>query len=67
MKRILMVLTVALVVVGMVVVMAMPAFARHAQSGPQGTGQTVTHQGNSTHSPVISCHHGAPGSSGSAC
>jgi hypothetical protein len=41
------------------------AFAKQAQTF--GGGQTTTFQGNSTNSPVVECHHGAPGSSGSAC
>ena len=41
------------------------AFAKQAQTF--GGGKTETHQGNSEHSPVVSCHHGAPGSSGSGC
>ena len=58
MKRILMVLTVALVMVAMVVVMAMPALSKQATSGPQGTGQTVTYTGNSTNSKPASCVQG---------
>jgi hypothetical protein len=43
------------------------AFAKHAQTGPQGSGCTTTYQGNSTNSPVISSHHGSANSSGSTC
>jgi hypothetical protein len=41
------------------------AFAKQAQNFEQG--QTTTHQGNSTNSPVVSCHHGSPNSNGSDC
>ena len=41
------------------------AFAKQAQTGPQGTGCTTTYQGNSTNSPVVSSNHGQGG--GSAC
>jgi hypothetical protein len=41
------------------------AFAKQAEVFEKG--QTTTHQGNSENSPVVDCHHGAPGSSGSAC
>ena len=41
------------------------AFAKQATTFERG--QTTTHQGNSENSPVVSCHHGAPGSNGSAC
>ena len=40
-------------------------FAKQAQTF--GKGQTTTYQGNSTNSPVVSCHHGSPGSNGSGC
>jgi hypothetical protein len=41
------------------------AFAKQAQTFEKG--QTTTHQGNSENSPVVSCHHGSPGSNGSGC
>ena len=41
------------------------AFAKQAQTGPQGSGCTTTYQGNSTNSPVVSSNHGQGG--GSAC
>jgi hypothetical protein len=41
------------------------AFAKQATTFSKG--ETTTHQGNSTNSPVVSCHHGAPGSNGSGC
>jgi len=41
------------------------AFAKQAQTGPQGSGCTTTFQGNSTNSPVVSSNHGQGG--GSAC
>jgi hypothetical protein len=41
------------------------AFAKQAETGPQGSGCTTTHQGNSTNSPVVSSNHGQGG--GSAC
>ena len=41
------------------------AFAKQATTFEKG--KTETHQGNSENSPVVSCHHGAPGSSGSEC
>ena len=41
------------------------AFAKHATTGPQGSGCTTTYQGNSTNSPVVSSNHGQGG--GSAC
>ena len=41
------------------------AFAKQAQTFEKG--KTTTHQGNSTNSPVVECHHGAPHSSGSGC
>jgi hypothetical protein len=66
MKRIIMVLAVAALLVAMVAFTVAPAFAKHAQQGPQGTGSTATYQGNSTNSPVIDCHRGAPGSNGPA-
>jgi hypothetical protein len=43
------------------------AFAKHATTGPQGSGCTTTYQGNSTNSPVVSSHHGSSGSNGSTC
>ena len=64
MRRILMVLAVAALLVAMVAYTVAPAFATHAQTGPQGTGKTVTYQGNSTNSPQVSCVHGK---SGTAC
>jgi hypothetical protein len=66
-KRILTVLALALIVAAVMAVTVGPALAKQATSGPQGTGQTVTHQGNSTNSPVVACHHGSAGSSGSSC
>jgi hypothetical protein len=65
MRRILMVLAVAALLVAMVAFTVAPAFAKQATTFQRGT--TTVHQGNSTHSPVIACHHGAPGSNGSAC
>ena len=65
MKRILLVLTVALMMAAMMAAMVAPAFAKHAQTFSHG--QTATYQGNSTNSPQISCHHGSPGSNGSPC
>jgi len=41
------------------------AFAKQAETGPQGSGCTTTYQGNSTNSPVVSSNHGQGG--GSAC
>jgi hypothetical protein len=41
------------------------AFAKQAQEGPQGTGCTTTHQGNSTSSPVVSSNRGGPNSQSS--
>jgi hypothetical protein len=41
------------------------AFAKQAQTGPQGSGCTTTYQGNSTNSPVVSSNHGQ--GNGSAC
>jgi hypothetical protein len=41
------------------------AFAKQAQNFERG--QTTTHQGNSTNSPVVDCHHGSPNSNGSDC
>jgi hypothetical protein len=41
------------------------AFAKQAQTFEKG--KTETHQGNSTNSPVVDCHHGSPGSNGSDC
>jgi hypothetical protein len=41
------------------------AFAKQAETGPQGSGCTTTFQGNSTNSPVVSSNHGQGG--GSAC
>ena len=38
------------------------AFAKQAQEGPQGTGCTETHQGNSTNSPVVDSNRGGPNS-----
>jgi hypothetical protein len=63
-RRIVLLLVVALVVVALAVG---PASAKQAVEGPQGTGKTETHQGNSVNSPVVACHHGAAGSSGSEC
>jgi hypothetical protein len=39
------------------------AFAKQAQTGPQGSGCTTTYQGNSTNSPVVSTAHGQGGGS----
>jgi len=66
-KRVLLVLVVALVMAAMLALTVGPALAKQATSGPQGTGQTETHQGNSLNSPVVDCHHGSAGSSGSSC
>jgi hypothetical protein len=41
------------------------AFGKQLQTFDKG--KTETHQGNSEHSPVVSCHHGSPGSNGSPC
>ena len=41
------------------------AFAKQAQDFSGG--QTTQYQGNSTNSPVVSCHHGSPNSNGSDC
>ena len=65
MKRIIMMLAVAALMVAMVAYTVAPAFAKHATTFERG--QTATYQGNSTNSPQISCHHGAPGSNGSGC
>jgi hypothetical protein len=62
-KRILLLVT-ALVMALMMSLGGM-AFAKQAQTGPQGTGCTTTYQGNSTNSPVVSSNHGQGG--GSAC
>ena len=65
MKRIIMMLMVAALLVAMVAFTVAPAFAKQKTTFQRG--QTTVHQGNSVHSPVIACHHGAPGSQGSAC
>jgi hypothetical protein len=65
MKRIILMLTVAAMLVVAMTVPAAPAFAKQKTTFQQG--QTTTHQGNSVNSPVVSCHHGSPGSNGSAC
>jgi hypothetical protein len=62
-KRILLLVT-ALVMALMMSLGGM-AFAKQAQTGPQGSGCTTTYQGNSTNSPVVSSNHGQGG--GSAC
>jgi hypothetical protein len=60
---------VTLLVMAFVMVLMMSlggvAFAKQAQTFEKG--QTTTHQGNSENSPVVSCHHGSPGSNGSGC
>jgi Ni/Co efflux regulator RcnB len=58
MKRIILMLTVAAMLVVAMAVAAPSAFAKQASSGPQHTGETVTHQGNSESSPVVSCFKG---------
>jgi capsular polysaccharide biosynthesis protein len=55
-KRIVLLLVVALFVVAL---SAPVALAKQATSGPQGTGQTTTYKGNSTNSQVDSCFQGA--------
>ena len=65
MKRIIMLLSVAALMVAMVAFTVAPAFAKQAQEFKRG--QTTTHQGNSTNSPVVDCHHGSPNSNGSDC
>ena len=62
-KRVLLLVT-ALVMALMMSLGGM-AFAKQAQTGPQGSGCTTTYQGNSTNSPVVSSNHGQGG--GSAC
>jgi hypothetical protein len=60
---------IALLVTALVMALMMSfggmAFAKQAETF--GKGKTTTHQGNSTNSPVVSCHHGSAGSNGSAC
>jgi hypothetical protein len=60
---------IALLVTALVMALTMSfggtAFAKQATTFEKG--QTTTHQGNSTNSPVVSCHHGSEGSNGSAC
>jgi hypothetical protein len=58
-------LLVTALVMALVMSFGGPAFAKQAQTFEKG--QTTTHKGNSTNSPVVSCHHGSAGSNGSAC
>jgi hypothetical protein len=51
----------------MALMMSVGGMASAKQAQTFSGGKTTTHQGNSTHSPVVSCHHGSPGSNGSGC
>ena len=65
MKRILLMLSLAAMLVVALAVTAGTGFAKQATQFQKGT--TTVHQGNSTNSPVVDCHHGSPGSNGSGC
>jgi hypothetical protein len=65
MRRIVVILTVAALLVVALTVTAGTGFAKQKQVFERG--QTTTHQGNSENSPVVSCHHGSPNSNGSPC
>jgi hypothetical protein len=56
MRRIVVILTVAALLVVALTVTAGTGFARQATNFEKG--QTTTHQGNSTNSPVVSCTQG---------
>jgi hypothetical protein len=51
----------------MALMMSLGGMAFAKQATDFGGGKTTTYQGNSTNSPVVSCHHGSPGSNGSGC
>ena len=62
MKRIILMLALTALLVLALSMSSVSGFAKQAQTGPQGSGCTTTHKGNSTNSQIDSQHRGGPNS-----